>query len=215
MSETKRAGIINEVASPATTGVIVWNRCKNVTSWLTAGTTSGQVIGDSIDNIMLTFKVVVSMNDNLVIASLGTIPTMRWNFALIAVNDYVPGSHVFVPAPAAWYTSYDPWREMFEGNEVTVIKKWKSVKFNWGPQLLATGTPQGYGNWIASRTLKAKLRGKKKFEDSLDASGTTGSPLKGWNYYIVISHGTLSAVVPPGFTTPAVIVDSYVYYKDL
>ncbi|QDJ95214.1 capsid protein [Capybara virus 4_cap1_390] len=213
LSETKRYSVLNEGANPVGTGV-QWTQCKNITAALVQGSAARNVEGQDISDILCKFKFRATYFADDALLAYSEIPQIRYNIAIIATNDQVDGSSTWVPAPTSWFLQQSAYSETYNGNQVTIIRK---KVMTYKPTLMTTqtaGTPTnpvvGWGTRMMSASIKAKLRGKKKFE-TIPSSTTF---LKGYNYYVVVNCGILASTNVTGNTGPPLLCDSYVYFKD-
>lgn len=218
LSETKRLAVLNEVVNPIGQPS-TFSVCKNVTSALTSGVVSSNVIGRDISELILSFKWHYGYFMDDMISNFPDIPEWTTNVALIATNDQVAGSVTWVPTPSTWYIQQNPYRTVFDGNTVTVLKKKRTRKYAPPPMVTQTAgstvTTTGWGGRTVMGSLKYKFKGKKKFEVQPDASQSSTEFLKGWNYYLVVQMAGLFNSIVSTYNTPLIQTDTYLYFKDL
>lgn len=218
LSETKRLAVLNEVVNPIGGGS-TFSVCKNVTSALASGVVSSNVIGRDISEVILSFKWHYGYFMDDMLTNFSDVPEWTTNVCLLATNDQVAGSVTWVPTPSTWYLQQNAYRPVFDGNNVTVLKKKRPRKYAPPPMVTQTAgstvTTTGWGSKTIMGSLKFKFKGKKKFEVQPDTSQSTTEFLKGWNYYLVVQMaGTYPSIVST-YNTPLIQTDTYLYFKDL
>ncbi|QCO93524.1 capsid protein [Gopherus associated circular DNA virus 3] len=222
LAESKRDYVFNEnwinpgpigIADPAGDIFIA-----NAFGFLGAGTGDPDYIGNEILDPFLVLRLQVSVLYNTLAASFNTIPTLRVSAYLVAINDQLATTVVprltsvaedntlFVKHPGS--PSHFLWQ--FNSQNVTVIKK-KTVMFMGTDVSGATPTK------VKTMKLSKRLRGKKKFEQTITAGGALATQpyLKGWNYYWIVISQWSNGYIAASSTNPVIISgDRYVYFKD-
>jgi len=223
--ETKRFSILNEQWAFNPTGSLPYQYAfVNLFTQLGVlgnGTSQSTFLGTEIADVMFDIRVLVTLDWNLVRSvSVSAVRTVYFHFYVLAVNDQFEQA-----APAAYTNSitggwflqmYDD-RIKVNGDNATVVKHKKLVIRP--PSLVAgTNTTAIATVTSASKKIKFRLKGKKKFEEGISPVGnpSVNPHLKGYNYYLVagwsLDGGSGLSATP--YTPCAITIDRYMYYKD-
>lgn len=196
----------------------------NPLALLVVGPADNQIIGNEIIDPMVVIKLNVTVNWGVFNISTWVPgpPTIQVDVCLIACNEQfnapVPrltsvseDNSLFIRHPDEYHL------HQFNSQNVTVIKR-KRLRFS--PKSIVTSAV--IGNSVETKVTKLvkRLKGKKQYEATINASGTytqTGY-LKGWNYYVLVITTAAGNTTGTG-TLPVnpirCVGDTYMYYKDM
>lgn len=188
----------------------------------TPGAQANQLIGAEILDPLVALNYTVSVEWGLFngVLSQGTLPRVRVDLCLVAINDQYGGTtaprlltpieedEIFLKAAGPNQ------RWMFNGQNLTLIKRKRLVFNNKSISTFPAATTVE----LKTGKIAKRLRGKKEYEQAINPQ--TGAIqmrdyLKGWNFYwLVVSNfaGIVSAQIPRNPIT--VQVDRLLYFKD-
>lgn len=220
-AETKRSVVPNDNAAfgPLSSGAQAFYAIKNVFAQIGLGSDFNQLEGNELVNTRARCTGTLLVNWSDVYTLTGVVQPIVFYVTLIAVNEEITDSPIFVPFPAGTVANLlqepDINRLTWEGQTVTVIRQFKK-KMN-PPNLtggeLESSTRHGTLNFDVS----AMLKGKKEYQISnpTTSAATQLVWLKGYQFYwtVIAGYGTTTpaAEVAPPFD---VICDHYLYFKD-
>jgi len=223
LAETKRFSMLNEQWSepggPPDTTRSWWWFYRNIVSPLFIELEDGKtpVEGFDLSDMFLKIKYTVLQNFSMLQSAGGGTGDTTACIVLLAatdaianiIPDYISGtSHLLLD----WFIQQDPDRVVFNGSQVKVLMK-KKIRMKWMKDE-SEGTPANA--WVRkSGVLRYKWKGKKHTMERADDSLGL---LKGWNYYLLVGYrmpfGAPTSTTPYEFR-PVVVMDSYLYYKDI
>lgn len=188
----------------------------------TPGVQANQLIGAELLDPLVALNYTVIVEWGLFNGALtqGTLPRVRVDICLVAINDQYGGTtsprimtaaeedELFLKAPAGSQ------RWMFNGQNLTMIKR-KRLIFN---NKSITTFPASTTVEIKTGKVAKRLRGKKEYEQIINPA-TGGIQmrdyLKGWNFYWIVISNFAGVVSTQMARNPITVqADRLLYFKD-
>lgn len=188
----------------------------------TPGVQSNQLLGAEILDPLVALNYTVSVEWGLFNGALtqGTLPRVRVDICLVAINDQYGGTttprvlaaieedELFLKAPSPQQ------RWMFNGQNLTMIKR-KRLIFN---NKSITTFPAATTVEVKTGKVAKRLRGRKEYEQAINPQTgaiTMRDYLKGWNFYWIVISNFAGVVGTQIARNPLTVqADRLLYFKD-